>query len=111
MIKNELIKQIKKKDAGISLEKFIDISLFNKNGYYIQSNPIGKSGDFITAPEISQLFGEIIGLYIYDIWKKKFDNKINLIEIGPGNVLSGLAKRSMKGVIINQISNASDLGY
>ena len=84
MIKNELIKQIKKDNKGISLEKFIDISLFNKNGYYIQSNPIGKSGDFITAPEISQLFGEIIGLYIYDIWKKKFNNKINLIEIGPG---------------------------
>ncbi len=81
MIKNELIKQIKKNDEGISLEKFIDISLFNKNGYYIQSNPIGKSGDFITAPEISQLFGEIIGLYIYEIWKKKFNNKINLIEI------------------------------
>ena len=34
-----------------------------------------------------------------------------LIEIGPGNVLSGLAKRSMKGVLTSQISNASDLGY
>ena len=35
----------------------------------------------------------------------------SMIEIGPGNVLSGLAKRSMKGVMINQISTASDLGY
>ena len=34
-----------------------------------------------------------------------------MIEIGPGNVLSGLAKRSMKGVLTSQISNASDLGY
>ena len=34
-----------------------------------------------------------------------------MVEIGPGNVLSGLAKRSMKGVLTNQISNASDLGY
>ncbi len=34
-----------------------------------------------------------------------------MVEIGPGNVLSGLAKRSMKGVITSQISNASDLGY
>ena len=34
-----------------------------------------------------------------------------MVEIGPGNVLSGLAKRSMKGVLINQISNSSDLGY
>ena len=34
-----------------------------------------------------------------------------MVEIGPGNVLSGLAKRSMKGVLTSQISNASDLGY
>ena len=34
-----------------------------------------------------------------------------LVEIGPGNVLSGLAKRSMKGVLTSQISNANDLGY
>jgi len=34
-----------------------------------------------------------------------------IVEIGPGNVLSGLAKRSMKGVLVSQISNASDLGY
>ena len=34
-----------------------------------------------------------------------------MVEIGPGNVLSGLAKRSMKGVLTTQISNASDLGY
>ena len=34
-----------------------------------------------------------------------------MVEIGPGNVLSGLAKRSMKGVLASQISNASDLGY
>ena len=35
----------------------------------------------------------------------------NMVEIGPGNVLSGLAKRSLKGVITNQLSNATDLGY
>ena len=34
-----------------------------------------------------------------------------MVEIGPGNVLSGLAKRSMKGVVTSQIANASDLGY
>ena len=34
-----------------------------------------------------------------------------MVEIGPGNVLSGLAKRSMKGTMTSQISNASDLGY
>ncbi len=39
------------------------------------------------------------------------DGITTMVEIGPGNVLSGLAKRSMKGVLTNQISNASDLGY
>tara|TARA_Y100001968_G_scaffold294381_1_gene300948 strand:+ start:270 stop:1166 length:897 start_codon:yes stop_codon:yes gene_type:complete len=39
------------------------------------------------------------------------DGITSMIEIGPGNVLSGLAKRSMKGVMTNQISNSSDLGY
>ena len=46
---------------------------------------IGKSGDFTTAPEISQLFGEIIALYILDLWNREFNKKINLIELGPGN--------------------------
>ena len=70
MIKKKIINEIQKTHSGISLEKFIDISLFDKEGYYKNSNPLGKSGDFTTAPEISQLFGEILGLYIFSIWEK-----------------------------------------
>ena len=68
MIKNKIIDEIKKERCGISLERFIDICLFDNEGYYKKSNPLGKSGDFITSPEISQLFGEILGLYIYCLW-------------------------------------------
>jgi len=65
-------------------EQFIEICLFENNGYYRNNQPIGKSADFITAPEISQLFGEILGLYIYELWQKHLLCKFNLIELGPG---------------------------
>ena len=41
-----------------------------------KSNPLGKSGDFITSPEISQLFGEILGLYIHYLWHDKYKEKL-----------------------------------
>ena len=68
----------------ITIEKFIELCLFDEEGYYLQSNVIGSSGDFITSPEISQLFGEIIGLYILDYWQINLKKKFNLIELGPG---------------------------
>ena len=68
MIKNKVINEIRKRNAGISLEKFISICLFDNEGYYKTSNPLGKEGDYTTSPEISQLFGEILGLYIYSLW-------------------------------------------
>ena len=52
MIKNDIIKKILTSKKGISVEKFIDISLFSKEGYYKNLRSIGKSGDFTTAPEI-----------------------------------------------------------
>ena len=85
MIKNKIIDEIHKESCGISLERFINICLFDNKGYYKTSNPLGKSGDFITSPEISQLFGEILGLYIYCLWHDKFKGKVNLVELGPGN--------------------------
>ena len=85
MIKNKIIDEIQKSNSGISLERFIDICLFDIEGYYETSNPLGKSGDFITSPEISQLFGEILGLYIYSVWHNKYKERLNLIELGPGN--------------------------
>ena len=71
-MKNKIIDEIKKRNCGISLEKFIDICLFDNEGYYKISNPLGKSGDFITSPEISQLFGEILGLYIHSLRHNKY---------------------------------------
>ena len=84
IIHKKLIDHINQNPEGISLDQFIEICLFEKNGYYRSNQPIGKNADFTTAPEISQLFGEILGLYIYDLWQKHLKCKFNLIELGPG---------------------------
>lgn len=56
-----------------------------QHGYYMTRDPFGPHGDFITAPEISQMFGEMIGLWLADLWIK-FDrpDPFLLIECGPG---------------------------
>ncbi len=52
--------------------------------YYAGADPFGKQGDFITAPEISQMFGEMIGIWITDLWMQMGKPEINIIEFGPG---------------------------
>ena len=76
---------IKSSKKDMRLDVFLELLLYDKNGYYYQQKPIGKKADFITAPEISQIFGEIIGIYLYYYWAKKINKKFNFIELGPGN--------------------------
>jgi len=48
----------------ISFDKFVDIALYHKKtGYYMKKNPFGKNGDFITAPNISILFSEMLAIW------------------------------------------------
>ena len=76
-----------KKSGKIPLDKFIDLSLYNKKfGYYMKKSPFGKKGDFITAPNISRLFSEMIAIWIISFWKKLGSpKKFNLIDLGAGN--------------------------
>jgi len=83
-LKKKLIKKIKEKKNGFRVDEFISYLLYEKNSYYISKNPIGYRGDFITSPEISQMFGEILGIYILNYWLEKIQSKFNLIELGPG---------------------------
>lgn len=54
-------------------------------GYYINKDPFGKSGDFITSPEISQMFGELVGIWVLTQWMQQSrPESIRLIEFGPG---------------------------
>jgi len=53
--------------------------------YYATRDPFGRDGDFITAPEISQMFGEMIGVFLADAWMKMGSpERITLVEAGPG---------------------------
>ena len=76
-----------KKNCLFTLDKFIEESLYNKKyGYYMKKSPFGKSGDFITAPNISILFSEMIAIWIISFWEKlNCPKKFNLIELGAGN--------------------------
>ena len=56
-----------------------------KHGYYTTHDPFGARGDFITAPEVSQMFGELIGLWVATVWKQMgAPENVRLIELGPG---------------------------
>jgi NADH dehydrogenase [ubiquinone] 1 alpha subcomplex assembly factor 7 len=53
--------------------------------YYASRDPLGLAGDFITAPEISQMFGELIGLWLADIWiRAGREQPVHYVELGPG---------------------------
>jgi NADH dehydrogenase [ubiquinone] 1 alpha subcomplex assembly factor 7 len=56
-----------------------------EHGYYMTRDPFGASGDFVTAPEISQMFGELIGLWAGAVWRQMGSpENIRLVELGPG---------------------------
>ena len=82
---NKIFNNINKKT--ISLDKFIEFALYDKkNGYYMNRNPLGKKGDFITAPLISPLFGEMLAIWCISYWKHLGEpKKIFLVELGPGD--------------------------
>ena len=60
------------KKNNFTLDKFIDKCSYTikKNGFYMKKNPFGKNGDFITAPNISILFSEMIAIWIIALWEK-----------------------------------------
>ena len=76
-----------RKNKIFTLDKYINEALYNKKfGYYMKFNPFGKNGDYITSPNISVLFSEMIAIWIILFWKKlKSPKKFNLVELGAGN--------------------------
>ncbi|HEX2257932.1 MAG TPA: class I SAM-dependent methyltransferase [Afifellaceae bacterium] len=56
-----------------------------EHGYYTTRDPLGASGDFVTAPEVSQMFGEIIGAWLAHVWDQLGQPRpVRLVELGPG---------------------------
>ena len=93
------LKFFKKKKLLPVDEFFFNVLYDKKIGYYTAKNPFGKKGDFVTAPNISNLFSEMIAIWIISTWeifgKPK---KINIVELGPGD--GGLMK-----VLVNVFKN------
>ena len=76
-----------KKILNLPLDKFINYCLYNKEfGYYMKKYPFGKDGDFVTAPNVSRLFSEMIAIWVFSFWQSLGSpKKFNLIELGAGN--------------------------
>lgn len=74
--------------------------------YYATRDPLGQGGDFTTAPEISQMFGEMIGLWLADLWSRTGQKDVALVELGPGRgTLMADIQRSFSKIAGNQTNN------
>ncbi len=73
-------------DGPISVERYMSLCLSHPTlGYYMTRDPFGADGDFITSPEISQMFGELVGLWSAEAWASSGSpTPARLVELGPG---------------------------
>ena len=83
-VRDTLINLIKTRDA-LSVYEFMAFCLNDPEFGYYQRQPIfGQKGDFITAPEISQMFGELLGLWLAQSWiEQDCPGSFTLLELGP----------------------------
>ena len=80
------IKALIVENGPVSLERFMGLALGHPRfGYYRTRDPFGPAGDFVTAPEISQMFGELLGLWAAMVWAGLGSpDPVRLVELGPG---------------------------
>ncbi len=79
------LKDIIQKEGPIDVGRFMALALGHPEfGYYMTRDPFGRGGDFTTAPEISQMFGEMIGAWVADVWTQMGRPDFVLLECGPG---------------------------
>ena len=81
------INKIFSKTKLMPLDLYLEKVLYDKSiGYYQKKNPFGAKGDYITAPNISNLFSEMITIWLVSFWENlKKPKKLNFVELGPGN--------------------------
>jgi SAM-dependent MidA family methyltransferase len=76
------LRQIIRLEGPIPVERYMALCLRH---YYGSRDPLGPEGDFTTAPEISQMFGELLGLWLAEVWARMGGpDPVQLVEFGPG---------------------------
>jgi NADH dehydrogenase [ubiquinone] 1 alpha subcomplex assembly factor 7 len=101
---NELLRELREiiaQEGPIPLERYMSLALSHPRfGYYMTHEPFGAKGDFVTAPEISQMFGELIGLWAAELWRLSgAPAPMRLVELGPGRgTLMEDALRAIRGI-------------
>jgi SAM-dependent MidA family methyltransferase len=80
------IKKLIQSAGPMPVWRYMELCLTHpQHGYYISRDPLGREGDFTTAPEVSQMFGELVGLWAASVWKAIGSPPVlRLIELGPG---------------------------
>jgi NADH dehydrogenase [ubiquinone] 1 alpha subcomplex assembly factor 7 len=80
------IKRLIKMSGPMPVWRYMQLCLTHPEfGYYVSRDPLGREGDFTTAPEVSQMFGELLGLWAASVWKAIGSPPLlRLIELGPG---------------------------
>ena len=116
-LKDRLIREITA-HGPIGIEAYMSAALTDPEfGYYMTRDPLGRGGarsggqggDFITAPEVSQMFGELIGLWLASEWQRMgAPDPVRLVELGPGRgTLMADALRAM--AVMPELLSAADL--
>ena len=80
------IKRLIKTSGPMPVWRYMGLCLTHPEfGYYVSRDPLGREGDFTTAPEVSQMFGELLGLWAASVWKAiGSPSLLRMIELGPG---------------------------
>jgi SAM-dependent MidA family methyltransferase len=80
------IEKLIRLEGPIPVDRYMQLCLGHPSlGYYVTRDPFGAAGDFTTAPEISQMFGELLGLWAGQVWLDLgAPSPFRLIEVGPG---------------------------
>lgn len=97
----KLVRQIEN-TGPMTLAEYMGLALMHpEHGYYATRDPFGTQGDFITAPEVSQMFGELIGLWAAQCWLDMGSpSPIQVIELGPGRgTLQSDFQRAIKSAL------------
>lgn len=105
------IKAMIGREGPMPVERFMALCLGDPDdGYYMNRDPLGRAGDFITAPEVSQMFGELIGLWCVDLWQRlQAPSPLKIIELGPGRgtLMADLMRAA--GKVAPDFTKASDI--